>query len=315
MPNPQGDILRREFYSRITPAWEVIPDGVLLDLRGMQRLHGPGANGAESICALALREFPIWSAGLASSPLAAQLASLMGGMGKGQKLFSVPRGAVPSFLAGFSINVLSHHSREVPRLHALGVHTLGDLQVLPKNLLSAVFGTVGDQLALDAWGIPSGNLGTNDSGPQSLTVAAVRFAKPLVSHGGEKALRRALAMRALCKVSAPGRWSLSVCWSSGASSTVEISGPRGESWPAWLVLLDDLWAKLPAHRQGIRQIRLLFRGTDDSFSSQLSLFEKSGDAQALGLAMFQISQKFESSLAPASEALLEKWGARWAKNP
>lgn len=308
---PLNSVLQREFCTRITPVWETTTHGVLLDLGGMERLHGPWAAGAGAVCGLARAEFPVWSAGLASSPLAAKLASLVGGMGHGQQLYAVPEGSVPSFLAGFSIHVLSPRFDEISRLRSLGVRTLGDLQTLPKDLLAAVFGPVGAQLAQEASGLHSEVLGQDRSRSEPWPVAKIRFAKPLVSRVGEKALRRSLAIRALCSVGGPGRWFLRVEWSSGARARVSHSGPRSESWPDWLGMMDGLWDKLPAHRQGVCELELLFRGSAGGFSRQMSLFDNPDEESDLSQAMVHIRQKFDSSFAPASEALLQQWGACW----
>ncbi len=314
-PDPLKDTLRRDFYSRMTPTWELDAEGVFLDLRGMERLHGPWAEAAASICQRARSEFPVWSAGLASSPLASRLASLVGGMGRGHKIFSVPRGAVSSFLAGFSIQVLSTHFREVPRLRSLGVRTLGDLQLLPKTLLFAVFGAVGHRLNEEAWGLHPDISAVLCSQPDQLLVAQIHFTKPLVSLEGEKALRQALAMRALSRGAGCGRWFLSVRWSSGARASVSHQSPTTESWSAWLALMEGLWAKLPSHRQGIVQLKLLFQGLEGDISQQMLLFENPAGSPDLSLAMAQIRQKVDPSFAPASEALLQEWGGCWENIP
>ncbi len=313
--DPMKDTLRRDFYSRITPKWELDGEGVFLDLCGMERLHGPWAEGAASICRRARAEFPVWSAGLASSPLASRLASLVAGGGRGHKIFSVPRGTVSSFLAGFSIQVLSTHFREVPRLRSLGVRTLGDLQLLPKTLLVAVFGVVGHRLTDEAWGLHPDISAVQCSQPDQLLVAQIHFTKPLVSTRGEKALRQALAMRALARGTGCGRWFLSVRWSSGAGASVNQQSPTTESWSAWLALMDGLWAKLPSHRQGVVQLKLLFQGLEGGISQQMLLFENSAGSPDLSLAMAQIRQKIDPSFALASEVLLQEWGGRWGKIP
>jgi nucleotidyltransferase/DNA polymerase involved in DNA repair len=301
----------------MTPSWQSEPEGVFLDLRGLQRLHGPGADGAVKICTRAQAEFPVWSAGLASSPLASRLASLAGRQGTAHGLFAVPHGAVPSFLSGFSIQVLNHFFREVPRLRALGIRTLGDLQVLPESLLIAVFGTVGSRLAKEARGVHSGTQvaahSKNEAKNEATLVAKIVFAKPLASVAAERALRQALAMRALSRGGGAGNWCLTVSWYSGTKVSVTLPGPVSESWTTWLALMDGLWAKLPRHRQGIHKLELFFQGRDGTLSQQLTLFESPGGSNELSRAIARIRQKIDPSFAPASEALLRQWGARWGK--
>ncbi len=300
-----------DFCSRVSPTWEIGDGGVFLDLQGMQRLHGSWGQGAAAICIRAQAEFPVWSAGLASSQLASRLASLVGSQGGDHRLFAVPQRAVPSFLSGFSIRVLNRSFHEVARLRSLGIHTLGDLQVLPENLLVAVFGANGSRLSKEAWGVHSGVRPGAYQEPGSQLVAQVLFATPLVSMVGEKALRRALALRALSKGVGVGRWSLSVRWSSGAKAAVWLPGPGSGSWVAWLTLMDGLWDKLPAHRQGIRQLDLFFQDRDGDRAQQMDLFEKPGGPVGLSRVIAQIRQKSDPSFAPASEALLAQWGPFW----
>jgi len=197
------------------------------------------------------------------------------------------------------------------RLRSLGVRTLGDLQTLPQSLLTAVFGPVGLRLAKEANGLHCGTLAADRGRPDSFQVAQIHFSTPLTSGEGEKALRRALAVRALSKGFGAGRWFLSVCWSSGARATVSHPGPTTETWSTWLSLCDCLWSKLPFHRQGIREVELRFRGSGGGHSRQLGLFEEPREAAQLSRAISRIRNKVDPAFASASESLLLKWGASW----
>lgn len=309
--NSTREQIHRDFCSKITPSWHADENGLFLDLKGMERLYGPWAEGAGTICALAQREFPLWSAGLASSQLAAGLASSVAGKNGKSLLLAVPGGSLASFLAGFSIQVLGDHFREISKLPALGVHTLGDVQVLPVNLLVAVFGPAGHQISKESWGTKPEKLKAACGQPARLLVAQVHFSKPLVSSTGQKALRRALATRSLTRGVGRGQWFLVVRWSGGRRSSVSLPAPAVESWDSWLELMDALWSKLPPSRLGIRSLELNFQGNTEAESQQLGLFEEGKGAGELIAAISRIRQKFDPSFSSASEILLQQWGARW----
>jgi len=303
--------LQKDFCTRITPVWKNGPEGIFLDLRGLSRIYGPWADGAVSICQLAQREFPVQSAGLATSELSARLASLSAACGNGSKLLAVPCVAVSSFLAGFSVQVLKDDFREIPRLIALGVRTLGDLQILPENLLKAVFGSAGQNLSQLASGMGADLISQVCSEPERQLVLWASFKKPLVSTDGERALRRALATRIMPRELDCGRWFLSVQWSSGARAVVNHMAAPDQSWSAWLALIDGLWARLPAHRQGICHLELHFQRKSTRSSHQMALFKEPGGSLELSRAIIQIRRKFDPDFTSASEALLMSWGAVW----
>ncbi len=308
-----------KFCSLISPLWWSGDGGVYLDLRGMDRIHGPWSAGAAALCQRAQMECPIWSAGLASSPLSSRLASFLAGQSGPQQLWAVPHGMVPSFLVGFPLGILGRDFREVARLKMLGVRTLGDLQTLPNSLISAIFGSHGNNLILEARGVRTQVGKSNRILPTRVWVASVSFTRPLTSEAGERALRRALAWRAMAWKPATiatgeplsGRWILTVNWSSGARATVILASPRDETLAAWQDLFDCFWQKLPPHRQGICRLDLHREPLAGTSSLQMELFGDSVGSRPLVRTIARIRQEADPSFASASEALLESWGARW----
>ncbi len=248
-----------DFCSRNSPLLWRGDGGVYLDLRGMDRLHGPWVQGAAEICHRAKFEFPVWSAGLASSPLASRLASLVAGQRGRQQLWAVPHGMVSSFLAGFPLRI-------------------------------------------------------------RVLVTSVSFTRPLSSEPGERALRRALALRAMAWKPArtgvkptSGRWMLTVRWSSGSQATVMASDPSRDTLAGWLAILASIWQKLPSHRPGISGVDLHFESHHGSSFRQMNLFDDSFGAEPLARTIARIRRRTDPGFASASEALLQSWGACWAE--
>lgn len=309
------DSLRKGFCARMTPQWTVDAEGAFLDLKGTQRLHGPGADGALNLCRLARREFPVWSAGMASSVLSARLASWVAGCWGPQRVFTIPENSVPAFLAGFPIGVLGSGHREIPRLSLLGVRTLGDLQGLSADLMKAVFGSSGGQLIREAWGQGAQPLAPVSANPLQIRVTGARFSRPLNSAEAEKALRRSLAIRALAWNSIPRsqdyRWSLQARWSSGSGARVQNKAPLGKTLTAWLNLMENLWKKLPAHRQGLMKVELMVQPMQTMAPDQMDLFCFPGDEQDLARVVANIRRQADPGFSTASEGLLRKWGVAW----
>ncbi len=150
-------------------------------------------------------------------------------------------------------------------------------------------------------------------------MARVSFTRPLTSEPGERALRRALAWRAMAWKPVPktegeplsGQWILTVNWSSGARATVISPSPHDETLAAWQDLFDCFWQKLPPHRQGICELDLLWEPIPGTSNLQMDLFEESVSSRPLARTIARIRQEADPSFASASEALLESWGARW----
>ena len=311
----------REFCSRITPVWEWAVDGVFLDLTGTERLYGRGLDGLVRVCREAGGQFALRCAGAAPTSLAARLASLAASRLSVPGVLTVSPGSVAAFLALFPVDLLPARSSETERLRSLGVRTLGDLQCLPRPLLTAVFGPVGSRLADEASGLACRPLqGRDQPRSGSVLVVGVRLDRPLTSRAGLSALRGSMAMRALTACpggpAGSGRWILTARWSDGGSAAASLAGAgTGGTLAAWLGLLERLWGRLPRRRRG--PVRLELRadgragGRAGSISRQGSLFPEDGAQQRLAETLRRIRLAGQDSLGPASESLLAAWGACW----
>lgn len=120
------------FCARITPRWEAVAGGLLLDLTGTARLYGRGLDGLARVCREARRCFDLPAAGAGGSPLCARLAAWTAARVAPGCVLTVPAGSASAFLARFPLEVLDAQPTAVGRLRELGVRTLGDLQAVPR---------------------------------------------------------------------------------------------------------------------------------------------------------------------------------------
>ncbi|MBU2499870.1 hypothetical protein KJ682_00940 [bacterium] len=320
-PGPSDDERRRfgTFCAGLTPVWSFVPDGLLLDLTGTGRIHGPGFAGAERVGRLAHDLLGIPAAGFASSCLAARLASRLAAV-LGGGMLGVPAQSQDTFLAGVSLAAIPVDRRSLDRLRELGVHTLGDLQVVPRDLLKAVFGTAGLELAALASG---GGMATDlqpggpdgGSGPGRLVIGA-RLARPLDDDLVLRALLQGLALRALAwerdRTGPTTRWDLVAGYSGGEAGQARSLGPASDGYRAWRMLVGDLWRKLGNRRRGLLSLDLHVRhGAGGAGARQGTLFGEDRDDVRLAEVIDRVGTDWPGSLAPASEGLLKAWGVRW----
>ena len=139
----------RQLYSLLctfTPEVEAASiDDMYLDLTGCERLYGEIERAASMIQKRTLQELGLGiSMGVASSKVVARIAS---GLRKPKGLVVVPHGREELFLAPLPLSKLPGIGRPTERrLHELGIHTIGELAALPKELLLRAFGSVGGLL-------------------------------------------------------------------------------------------------------------------------------------------------------------------------
>lgn len=308
-PGFPGDIAA--FCRATTPRWELTGDGALLDISGTDRMLGPGLDGVETLC----RRAGGATAGAGPTILAARLASRLAGV-LGGGAYDVREGSVGSFLALFPIVFLPARPGEIDRLRQLGVRTLGDLQVVPRALLKAVFGDRGRELADEAAGVsgrtlvPESGRGREESSGLAL-VAGLRLTRPLNDRGAESALLRGLAMRALaaCPDGPAERstWRLAAGHPGPGRDTAYASGRGGGGWSAWVAHLDLLWRRLPRRRTGIILVELHASPPRGASFRQESLFEEDRRDRRLALAL----ARSRGAVGVAGEELLRAWGGRW----
>jgi len=308
-----------DFCRRTTPAWEWTPEGIYLDLTGTERLYGRGLDGAANISRLA-RDFGAeGAAGTAPTRLAARLASLSAARAGGGVLAVVPA-QVAVFLQSFSVDFLPGRRSVISRLAQLGVRTLGDLQVVPRALLLSVFGPAGCLLADEAWGRPTGfrspDAPAGEGGvPAPALVVGVRLARPAASETVGAALRSGLAVRALTLCPAGptsrGRWSLCGIWPQGRFATPLVRPPDHPGWKSWLHLVELLWRRLPARRQGFVGLELRAERAATGPFPQGNLFPADEADCRLADVMRRSRLTSGSSLGCAVEDLLATWGAVW----
>lgn len=298
-----------------TPLWELTADGALLDISGTDRLHGPGLDGIETLC----RRAGCPAAGSGPTVLAARLASRLA-RHWGGGMFAVGEGSVAAFLARFPVACLPARPGEVARLRRLGVQTCGDLQVVPPDLLKAVFGERGRELADEAAGRSGRSLVRRDgvlredvSGLE--LVAGVRLDRPLSAAGAGLALRRGLALRALALCpEGPGRrplWRLTVMRPDRSLDQAAARGPDRSGWSAWTGLVDLLWERLPRRRTGLLGAELHASPPRPAGPLQPALFPADEIDRRLAAVLARIRRGPGGAVAVAGEERLRAWGARW----
>lgn len=318
-----------DFCRRTTPLWEMSSRGAFLDLTGTERLYGRGIDGAAFVSRLAMESFgskhlaeknmgPL-AAGTGPTRLAAGLASLIAARSGGGVLAVLPD-QVSAFLQPFPVDFLPARRSVVSRLRHLGVRTLGDLQVIPRNLLGSVFGSDGRRLADEALGFGTGVENQDmavalDTASGLELVVGVRLPRPVSCDRLVTALCRGLAVRALtCCSGSPagrGRWRLTVRWAEGNRDSVSAPGPRTRGWKAWLTLVDLLWKRLPRRRQGLLAAELRAGSSGNVLPRQGSLFAAHEADGRLADVLRLSGQKITARLGPASESLLVSRGAVW----
>jgi hypothetical protein len=320
-PPEPGQPSLLEFCRATTPIWELTRDGALLDVSGTERLYGPGLDGAEQLCRLARgnESDDSWVGGMAPTVLAARLASRLAAR-FGPGVLAVGPGNVETFLARFPVTWLPARTNEIARLQELGVRTFGDLQVVPRPLLKAVFGDRGPTLADEAAGRRGrplrGSEGKDRETASGLElVAGVRLSRPLASRSGLVALRKGLALRALAlhpdEGNRRGTWRLSALRPGGGRDTAYARGPGGAGWTVWTGLLDLLWDRLPHRRTGLMGAELHATPRRSGGPHQGSLFPEDQKDRRLALALAGIRRSGPGGVAVAGEELLVSWGARW----
>lgn len=314
-PGPESQAHLAAVCDRLTPDWRLGDDGVYLNLTGTGRLLGRGLDGAIRAGRDVRACLVLPAAGLACSVLGAGLASRLA-LGLGGGVFAVPPTAEAAFLARFPVSCLPGARAETERLLRLGVRTLGDLQVVPRALLSAVFGQTGLDLADQAAGLGPG-LGVPGGRPGShaILVVGAGWHRPLTSPAALAALRRAVAIRALRQVphraAASGRWGLTARWSCGERTQTATGRLAGTGWLHWRDLVERLWAKLPDRRRGLTGLELSCHGCGGSGSGQGSLFAADAADGRLAEVIRRAGGKAEGGLGVASEELLSAMGIRW----
>jgi DNA polymerase-4 len=136
----------RAILLSFTPLVEPLSlDEAFLDARGCEGLFGPAAEIAKQIKARVRVETGlVASVGVAPNKFLAKLAS---DHGKPDGLIVLPAEQVSAFLASLPIGRLwGVGAKSEKRLHALGVHTIGELANLSERVLSDHFGDGGRHL-------------------------------------------------------------------------------------------------------------------------------------------------------------------------
>lgn len=305
-----------DFCRERTPNWAPARDGVFLDLSGTGRLYGHGTDGLARVCAEARDQLGLAAGGAGSTHLVARLASLMARSWGPGHLLSVPPWATRSFLAGFSLAVMPVSPRLMKRLRQLGVHTLGDLQMVPRPLLKAVLGTTGVGLAVQAAGLdrawPSAQ-----TARETQPVWRVGFScpRPLTSAALLRAARHGLAIRALTWFPAgpdgTSWWGLHARWPDGNLFQAKLPGTGEPTWLAWRSLIHRLWQRLPDRRSGLVHLELRAEGPLNPACSQISLFPADAAAIRLARVMRDLHGVAPGLMVPASEGLLRDRGVCW----
>ncbi len=142
----------REIFFSFTPLVEPLSlDEAFLDVRGCEGLFGPAPEIARRIKERVRTETElVASVGVAPNKFLAKLAS---DFGKPDGFIVLPPERVPDFLAPLPVGRLwGVGVKGEKRLHALGIHTVGQLAALPERVLSDHFGEVGRHLSQLAHG-------------------------------------------------------------------------------------------------------------------------------------------------------------------
>ena len=322
--DPEASLSRREkidaFCSSVTPRYRVDARGVTVDLGGLGRLHGEGLPAAEKLCAEAARHFAVWSAGWGPSPLVARLASHRAGRWGRGSLLAVPGGSVAAFLESVPVAALPlAESRQGEglreRLHLLGVRTLGDLQMVPLDLLQAVFGEDGRRLHQTAFGHEEwvAREGSGESRPVLVTRA--RWRRPLDSPLALQALWRGLALRGVAWAQSRSagryRWRLEALRAGGPRQKSTRLADLPVDLEHWVALVETLWRPLSRRRTGLLEVALFGGGVRAGQDGQMDLFQASAGSQDLARALGRIRRGPDPRLRTAGEILLERWGVRW----
>jgi DNA polymerase-4 len=136
----------RDVFFAFTPLVEPLSlDEAFLDVRGRARVVGPAEEIARQIKARIRAETGLTaSVGLAPNKFLAKLAS---DLGKPDGFVVLPPQRVRAFLEPLPVGRLwGVGARGEQRLHALGVHTVGQLAALPERVLVDQFGATGRHL-------------------------------------------------------------------------------------------------------------------------------------------------------------------------
>lgn len=308
-----------DFFQRITPVWEWTPAGAFLDLTGTERLYGRGLDGADHVCRQALGVLPLAAAGSAPTRLAARLASWVAARAGGGALYVKPL-QVAVFLKPYPVDFLPGRRSAVVRLRQLGVRTLGDLQIVPRDLLRSVFGNDGHHFADEAWGrnvrsVEPDSAGRTGKGTGGGLIVGVRLARPVSAENVQRALRRGLAVRALTHCpGAPlqhGRWFLTAFWPEGRSHSTSVKGPGHGGWKSWQGLVEVLWRRLPRVRKGLLGLELAAGSAAGASAAQGHLFPEDAADCRLADVMRRFRASPDPRLGPACEDLLQARGTVW----
>jgi hypothetical protein len=248
--------------------------------------------------------------------LCARLASLLTARLQDRSVLLVPRGSVRAFLSVFPVGVLHDRANQARRLQELGVRTLGDLQVVPRSLLRAVFGQDADLLAAEAEGSALARLMPDAAGgPARRVITGATTVRPLDSAVAQAALLDAMALRALSIC--PGGpaswrlWSLRSTLQGGRRQQATTRCGDSPTLAGWRHLLQNLWKRLPSSRQGLIRLELEATGSLEGGNGQGLLFPDDERARRLATALGLINGKTGGEVRPASEQLLSRWGIRW----
>jgi DNA polymerase-4 len=142
----------RQIMQSFTPLVEPLSlDEAFLDVHGCEGLFGPPPEIARKIKARIKQETQlIASVGVAPNKFLAKLAS---DHGKPDGLVVVPADGVATFLAPLPVGrIWGVGAKGGKRLHALGIHTIGQLAAYPERALADHFGEVGRHIWLLANG-------------------------------------------------------------------------------------------------------------------------------------------------------------------
>lgn len=308
-----------DFCRRTTPHFEVHAGGAFLDLSGTVRLYGPGLDGAAHVSSLASNVGPVQAAGEAPTRLSARLASWYAAR-FGGGILAVRPDQVAAFLRPVPVRFLPGRKSIIDRLRQLGVRSLGDLQVIPRDLLRSVFGEAGGGMVEEAWGREWPPPGLREDGSPSYSsrftlVAGVRLRCPLSEESVVTSLLRGLAVRALTQCPggpvSRGRWRLTVFWPEGKSAHSSLKGGTHPGWNSWVGLLDLLWSRLQQRRKGLLGLELAAGPLGLPPLAQGHLFPADVSDRRLAEAVRLARHLSCKGLGTASEELSRARGAVW----